>query len=149
MMSMKIFIDADACPVTSLAIEIAKEYGIGCTLICDTSHVIARNDVEKIIVSKGNDSADFALVNRISKGDIAITQDYGLAAMCLAKGAYAINQNGMEYTDANIDMLLFSRHEAKKVRMAGGRLKGPKARTKAQDEEFEKAFIKLIEKAVL
>ncbi len=145
---MKIYIDADACPVVDIAIKIAKSRGIEVTLLCDTSHVMQRDGASCITVDKGADSVDFMLVNMIGKGDIAITQDYGLAAMCLAKGAYAINQNGMEYTDSNIDMLLFSRHEAKKVRMAGGRLKGPKARTKAQDEEFEKAFVKLIEKAV-
>ena len=143
---MKIFIDADACPVVDIALRIAKEKGIEVTLLCDTSHIMKRDGVKCITVDKGADSVDFVLVNMISKGDIAITQDYGLAAMCLAKGAYAINQNGMEYTDSNIDMLLLSRHEAKKVRMAGGRLKGPKARTKSQDEEFEQAFIKLTEK---
>ena len=143
---MKIFIDADACPVCSLAIDIAKEYGIECTLICDTSHVISRDDVEKIIVSKGNDSADFALVNRISSGDIAITQDYGLACMCLGKKAYIINQNGLEYTNDNIVYLMETRHEAKKLRMSGKRLKGPKPRTREQDEAFCKSFRALIER---
>ena len=63
---MKIFIDADACPVTDKAINIANEYGIECTIICDTSHVFSRDDVKKIVVSKGNDSADFSIVNAIS-----------------------------------------------------------------------------------
>ncbi len=145
---MKIYIDADACPVVDIAIRIAAKKGIEVTMLCDTAHIIKREGVQCITVDKGADSVDFVLVNMINKGDIAITQDYGLAAMCLAKGAYAINQNGMEYSHSNIDMLLLSRHESKKVRMAGGRLKGPKARTKAQDEEFQKKFIKLIEKAV-
>jgi len=141
---MRLYIDADACPVTGTAIEISKEYGIPCTLICDTSHIITREDVEKVIVSKGNDSADYALVNRIKNGDIAITQDYGLACMCLGKKAFVINQNGLEYTNENIIYLMETRHAAKKARMSGKRLKGPKPRTKEQDESFEKNFRSLI-----
>ncbi|MBR3994727.1 MAG: YaiI/YqxD family protein [Clostridia bacterium] len=145
---MKIFIDADACPVTDIAIKIAKEYNLECTVICDTSHIISREDVKKIIVSKGNDSADFALVNMISKGDIAITQDYGLACMCLGKRALVINQNGLEYTNDNIMYLMETRHAAKKLRMSGKHLKGPKPRSKEQDIMFEANFRKLIERCI-
>lgn len=145
---MKVYIDADACPVIDIAVEISKEYCLECTLICDSSHVISRKDVEKVIVSKGNDSADFALVNLISKGDIAITQDYGLACMCLGKKAYVINQNGLEYTDDNIVYLMESRHAAKKLRMSGKHLKGPKPRKKEQDSAFEHSFRSLIERLI-
>jgi len=80
----------------------------------------------------------------IQKGDIAITQDYGLAAMCLARGAVPISQDGMIYSDSNIDALLMQRHTAKKIRKAGGRLKGPGKRTKEQDIAFEQNLIKLL-----
>lgn len=96
-------------------------------------------------VSKGADSVDFRIVNLLERGDIVVTQDYGLAAMCLARGASALNQNGLIYTPDNIDVLLNSRYETKKIRMAGGRIKGPQKRRPEQNEEFEKAIEKMIE----
>ena len=94
--------------------------------------------------SKGADSVDFALVNMIKKGDVVITQDYGLAAMCLARLARVLSQNGMEYDSYNIDSLLLARHTAKKIRMAGGRLKGPKKRNVEQDEAFTNKLTEII-----
>lgn len=77
--------------------------------------------------SKGADSVDFALVNLVNSDDIVITQDYGLAAMCLARGARPLSQDGMEYTAEDIDSLLLARHTAKKIRNSGGRLKDRKS----------------------
>ena len=142
---MELFIDADGCPVTNIAIALAKEYGVPCTLICDTAHEMRREGAKTITVSKGADSADFALVNLVRKGDLVVTQDYGLAAMCLSRGAVPIHQDGMVYTNDNIDGLLFFRAAAKKVRNAGGRLKGPSKRTRDQDRAFEAALRRLLE----
>ncbi len=142
---MRIIIDADACPVTDIAVRIAKENSLECVLICDTAHRLEREGCETITVDRGADSVDFRLVNMLSAGDIAVTQDYGLAAMCLSKRANAVNQNGLIFTDKNIDQLLFTRYVGKKVRAAGGRTKGPAKRTAEQDIAFEKALKKLIE----
>lgn len=142
---MELFIDADGCPVTNIAIALAKEYKIPCTLLCDTAHELRRDGARTITVSKGADSVDFALVNLVRKGDLVVTQDYGLAAMCLSRGAVPIHQDGMVYTDDNIDGLLFFRAAAKKVRNAGGRLKGPSKRTRDQDRAFEAALRRLLE----
>ena len=142
---MELFIDADGCPVTNITIALAKEYGVPCTLICDTAHEMRREGAKTITVSKGADSADFALVNLVRKGDLVVTQDYGLAAMCLSRGAVPIHQDGMVYTNDNIDGLLFFRAAAKKVRNAGGRLKGPSKRTRDQDRAFEAALRRLLE----
>lgn len=141
---MKIIIDADACPVTDIAVRIAKESSIECVLVCDTAHRLEREGCETVMVDKGADSVDFRLVNMLSAGDIAVTQDYGLAAMCLSKRANALNQNGLIFTDKNIEQLLFTRYVGKKVRAAGGRTKGPSKRTAEQDIAFEKALKKLI-----
>lgn len=89
---------------------------------------------------------DFALVDSVRPGDVVVTQDYGLAAMCLARSALALSQDGMDYTADNIDALLLSLHTAKKIRGAGGRLKGPAKRTAAQDEAFSEALIKLLQR---
>ena len=142
---MNLFIDADGCPVTNIAIALAKKYCVPCTLICDTAHEMCREGAVTITVSKGADSADFALVNLVRPGDIVVTQDYGLAAMCLSRGAVPIHQDGMVYTNDNIDGLLFFRAAAKKVRNAGGRLKGPSKRTKEQDRAFEATLSRLLE----
>jgi len=134
---MTIFIDADGCPVVDITVRLAAQAKIDCVIICDTAHIFEKPGAKTITVSKGNDSVDFTLVNMIAKGDIVVTQDYGLAAMCLARGAVPINQNGMVYSDNNIDSLLMQRYTAKKIRMAGGRVKGPAKRTQAQNQAFE------------
>ncbi len=142
---MKLLIDADACPVTDIALGCAKEYNINdCVLICDTSHLIERKGAKTVIVSKGSDSADFALVNLVENGDVVVTQDYGLAAMCLAKNAKVLNQNGLIFTDYNIGTLLEQRHLSKKIRMSGGRTKGPPKRTKQQDDDFLVSLKKIL-----
>jgi hypothetical protein len=109
---------------------------------------MARAGATTVTVLRGADSADFALVNRVQAGDIVITQDYGLAAMALARWAYALNQNGMAYTDENIDALLLARHTAREVRMAGGRTKGPPKRTAAQDAAFRAALEALLARLI-
>ena len=144
---MKILVDADACPVVDLTVREAKARNIPVTLITDTAHVLNRTDAEVITMEKGSDSADFKLVNLVQKGDLVVTQDYGLAAMVLAKGGRALNQNGMIYSEQNMDTLLFTRHIAKKVRMAGGRTKGPHKRTKEQDEDFLRTLQRMLEEA--
>ncbi len=144
---MKLLIDADACPVVDIALKISKENNIEkSVLLCDTAHLIEREGAETIIVSKGADSADFRLVNLLKAGDIVVTQDYGLSAMCLAKKAYALNQNGLIFNENNIDSLLEKRYINKKIRMAGGRTKGPAKRTSEQDKEFEKSLKLIFEK---
>ncbi|MCM3710228.1 YaiI/YqxD family protein [Sporosarcina luteola] len=137
---MMIFVDADGCPVINETISIAKQFNLPCTLICDTAHEMHREGAETIIVSKGADAVDFVLVNKVQKGDIVVTQDYGLAAMVLAKQGHPIDQNGRLYTNENIDQLLYARHAAQKIRMAGGRLRGPKKRSKESNEKFKLNF---------
>lgn len=145
---MKIFIDADGCPVIAETIKIANTYSIECTLITDTAHDFSKYNIQTITVSKGADSVDFALVNIIEKGDIVITQDYGLAAMCIARQAIPINQNGIIYNNSNIDGMLFTRYLSKKIRMSGGRIKGPAKRNTKNDELFEKALQQVIEQNI-
>lgn len=143
---MQIFIDADACPVVKHAEEIAKQHKIKVTLLCDTNHVLNSDYSEVCIIGAGADAVDFALVNKCGKGDIVITQDYGVAAMALGKGSFSINQNGRWYTNENIDQLLMERHIAKCARKASSKnhLKGPRKRTKEDDLRFCESFEKLI-----
>jgi len=142
---MKILIDADGCPVVDITVKLGQKYNIETIIMCDTSHIINKVGVETIVLSKGIDSVDFALVNKVSKGDIIVTQDYGLAAMALSKGGHPINQNGMIYSNENIDQLLFKRHLSKKIRNSGHKIKGPKKRSKENDIKFKNSLTLLIE----
>lgn len=124
---MKILVDADACPVTRIVEQIAKREDIPCVLLCDTNHVLSSDYSEVKIIGAGADAVDFALLNLCQRGDLVVTQDYGVAAMILGKGAYGIHQSGRWYTNQNIDQLLMERYLAKKARMGKGKhhLKGP------------------------
>lgn len=142
---MQILIDADGCPVTDIAVKLSKEYALPCLILCDTAHFFQRTGATTLVFDKGADSVDFALVGRVSPGDIVVTQDYGLASMAIAKGATVLHQDGWEYTPYNIDALLLQRHEARKHRASGGRFKGPKKRTREQDAAFEAALRSLLQ----
>lgn len=142
---MKIVIDADACPVTDIALREACRFGYEGIIVCDNAHFIERENVLTVVVDKGADSADLKIANIITRGDIVVTGDYGLAALCLGKGARALNHNGLIYTDKNIENLLYSRFVSKKARLSGARTKGPPKRTAEDDRSFLGALISLLE----
>ena len=121
-----ILIDADGCPVVDLTVRIGRVHGVPVKILCDTAHRIEREGAETLVFDKGADSVDFALVNRVQPGDIVITQDYGLASMCLAR-----------------------RHENKKLLRAGKHPKGPAKRTREQDEAFVEVLKSMLGNASL
>ena len=139
-----VLIDADGCPVVDPTIRICRACSVPVLILCDTAHRIERDGAETMVFDKGADSVDFALVNRVRPGDVVITQDYGLAAMCLSRRARVLNQNGLEYTADNIDGLLEQRHHSKKLLRAGKHLKGPAKRTKEQDEAFGETLERML-----
>jgi uncharacterized protein YaiI (UPF0178 family) len=141
---MKILVDADACPVKEIIVKEAKSRGIGVTMFIDTSHILNDGYSKIITVDKARDSADFALIAQAHSGDIVVTQDFGVAAMALTVGAYAINQNGLIFTKDNIDALLNERHISQKIRRAGGRTSNHPKRTHENDLEFKEKFLKLL-----
>lgn len=143
---MKIFVDADACPVVRIVEEVAEKYRVDVVLLCDTNHILASDYSEVIVVGAGADAVDYKLISICNKGDIVVSQDYGVAAMALGKGAYAIHQSGKWYTNENIDQMLMERHLNKKARRSSHRnhVKGPKKRTEEDDERFAQSFEKLV-----
>lgn len=143
---MQIYVDADACPVVGIVEEIAEKYKIPVTLLCDTNHVLHSEYSDVIVVGAGADAVDYKLIGVCHKGDIVVSQDYGVAAMALGKGAYAIHQSGRWYTDDNMDQMLMERHLNKKARRSSRKnhVKGPKKRTKEDDERFVQSFEKMI-----
>lgn len=147
---MTVLVDADACPVTRLATEIAKKHGVPVKILCDTNHVMTSDYAEVETVSAGADAVDFRIANLCKKSDVVVTQDYGVAAMALSKGAFAIHQSGMVYDNENIDRLLFQRFLTKEIRRSSSKnhLKGPKKRTNVDDKAFAESFEKLILKGM-
>ncbi|MDE5781678.1 MAG: YaiI/YqxD family protein [Lachnospiraceae bacterium] len=143
---MKIYVDADACPVIDIVEQVANNYNTPVVLLCDTNHVLYSDYSEVKIIGAGADAVDFALINLCNESDIVVTQDYGVAAMALGKGAYAIHQSGKWYTNNNIDQMLMERHLNKKARRASGKshLKGSKKRTNEDDVRFRQSFEKLL-----
>ena len=139
---MHIYVDADACPVIRIVENIARKYNIETTLICDTNHVLTSDYSDVVTVSAG----DFKLVNLCTRDDIVVTQDYGVAAMALSKGAYAIHQSGKWYTNDNIDQMLMQRHITKCAKRASSKkhIKGHKKRSNEDNIHFAESFEKLV-----
>ena len=141
---MRILVDADACPVKNIIIKIAKNKNIPVIMFIDTSHIIDDGYSKVITVDKQRDSVDLCLINQATVKDIVVTQDYGVAIMAIGKGAKAMNQNGMLYTEDNIDRLMLERHLSQKIRRSGGRTSGPRKRKKEDDIKFEDSLKNLL-----
>lgn len=120
---LTIRVDADACPaaVRSQIERLARQYGTGLVFYIDDSHELHPAYGEVCQVGQGRDAVDFMLANQTKTSDIVITQDYGLAALVIARRARAIHPLGMIYSESNIDRLLLERHLAAKARQAGER----------------------------
>lgn len=144
---MIIYIDADACPVQQETIQIAKLEHIQVVLVKSYSHFSVAHypsHVDTIYVDKGRDMADLKIVQLATTNDIVITQDYGLATLCLQKGCHVLHHNGFQFNERNIEQLLAARHASAMARRAGKRTKGPKA---FSDEKRAK-FIQLLKEII-
>jgi uncharacterized protein len=142
---MRIIVDGDACPGISIIENIAKKYNLPLIVYCDINHYINLDYGEVKVVDSGFQSVDMYVVNTCKSNDVVISQDYGVAAICLGKGAHLLNPKGNFYTEENIDRMLEQRHISQKIRRAGGRTSNPKKRTKEDDIRLEKNLIKIIE----
>jgi len=142
---MKILVDGDACPTKDIIVREAKSRNIPVIVVIDTSHEYSDGYSRVITVDKEKESADIKIINLTLPKDIVITQDFGLAAMALAKGASALDFNGNKFTDENIDELLFKRHLGGKIRRGGGKTNTIKKRTKKDNINFEKELLKLMD----
>jgi len=142
---MKIIIDGDACPGISIIEKVAENYKVPVTIYCDIHHFIQSDYSQVKIVDSGFQSVDMYVMNETKEGDVIISQDYGVAAICLSKKAKVINPKGFIYDEKNIDRLLEERHLSQKIRRGGGKTSNPKKRTEEDDLRLEKNLIKLIE----
>lgn len=156
-----IYIDADACPVTAEALAVARKSRVPVVIAGNSTQNLARHIrrgdpreqadgfwADTLPVGVGADAADFAIVQELEPGDIVVTQDIGLAAMALGRGARAIGVRGRVYTLATIDLDLHIRHEEKKVRRQGGRTRGPAVFEDDDRERFVANLQRLVDEAL-
>lgn len=147
---MKIFVDADACPVAvrkSLQSKFSRN-GISIYFVASYNHQFEHfpGNIHRIVVDAHREAADMYLLNHVSKGDIVITQDIGLASVLLSKNAYVISFAGKRYTNDAIDEQLFFRHINSKRRRAGLKTKGPKKYTLYDLQKFESTLDDILTK---
>jgi len=116
---MIIIVDGDGCEGRGIIEEVANTYKVPLKIYCDIHHVINLEYGEVIIMDSGFQAVDMKVANEAKKGDIVVTQDYGVAAMVLGKKSYAISPRGYIFSENNIDKLLFERHISAKVRRGG------------------------------
>ena len=153
-----LFIDADACPVTREAIDCARKARIPCVVVADSGHNLLKhvraNDpteprggfwVRTISVQQGQDSADFAIVCELEPDDVVVTQDLGLAAMVLGRGARAIGVRGEVYDKYTIDALLLVRHAEKEARRNPRRHSTPKGGPRQFSNANRRHFVTQLE----
>lgn len=142
----KIIIDGDSCPVREIIFRVAYEKLIPVLVVASVSHIMAAapGDVTFVSVDNIPQAADIAIINRVVRGDIVVTGDYGLASVILSKGATPVSPRGYRFTHENIDNLLLKRHVEAKIRRSGGKTKGPKAFTQQDRQTFEETLKKLI-----
>ncbi|WP_425446092.1 YaiI/YqxD family protein [Dethiothermospora halolimnae] len=144
---MKIIVDGDACPVKDIILQISKEYSISTVFIVSINHILSANDgIEIKYCDNYSQSVDIEIVNTVSKGDIVVTNDYGLASLVISKNCYCISPKGNIFNKDNIDNYLLRRHISMIERKKGTKTKGPKKRNKQDDIRFKEGLIKLIEK---
>lgn len=143
---MRIVIDGDGSPVKDTAIALAEKRQVPVVIVTSIDHYTTKKYpafVSLIYVDKGQDSADYKIVGLLQKGDLLITQDYGLASLSLAK-ARVLHQSGMEYTVSTIDQLLEQRYLGARLRKAGQKTKGPKPYTEADRTRFKESLARLL-----
>lgn len=145
---MKILIDADACPVIDITMQIAAEYGIEVILVADFNHEFTVKDAQIIQVAQGADSSDHKIFSLTQKNDIVITSDGGLANLVLGKQAVPVSFSGFIYSLDNIDSVLMTRYLNAKARKAKHHFKNMAKRTEADDENYIAALVNVIEKNV-
>jgi len=137
---MKIIIDADACPkaVLNICLKLGHQYDIQVWTVASFNHNIESD--HHTIVDGAPQETDLKVINLAEKGDIAVTQDWGLAAMLLGKKVRSLSPAGREFQLETIDFMLEERETKAKFRRSGGRTKGPKKRTKAEDHKFSQCL---------
>ncbi|WP_195572707.1 YaiI/YqxD family protein [Paenibacillus sp. 1001270B_150601_E10] len=143
-----IIVDADACPVKDEIQRVSHDYHVDVLFVA--SYAAYMHDqpqldrVKWVFVDQDYQAADMYIANHARSEDIIVTNDYGLAALCLPRGAKVLTPRGKELDASNLDDLLTSRHVAAKARRAGQKTKGPKPMTDDDRKFFQHKLTKLL-----
>jgi len=144
---MKIWVDADACPVVikEILFKAAQRTGVHLTLVANHSiRIPASRNIKFLQVTQGFDIADNEIVKRVNENDLVITGDIPLAAEAIEKGAYALNPRGELYTADNIKAILNMRDFMDTMRSSGINTGGPSALSQADRQSFANHLDKLL-----
>lgn len=148
---MKIYIDGDGAPVKNDVIRIAKDFDLPVVIVTSFDHYTTKEYppyVKFVYVDKGQDAADYKIVELIRKNDVLITQDYGLASLVLGKKARVLHQSGLEYTNENIGSMLEQRYQSAVLRKAGIRPKGTGSFADEERDNFRRKLRKVLEESL-
>lgn len=145
-MKIEIYVDADAAPrdVVQTTKEEGQRFAATVWTVSSINHHFEGET--HITVDAHPQAVDMEIVRRVKQNTktVVVTQDYGLAALALGKGAKAISPRGLVFTELNIDRLLFERELHAHERKMTGRSKGPKARTKEDMQSFRQHLTQLL-----
>jgi len=141
---MKILVDADACPKTVLQIclSLGREQEVPVWTVASFAHRIESD--HHIVVGNDPQEVDIKLINLTDPGDVVVTQDWGLAAIVLGRGARCLSPAGREFHSDRMAFLLEEREAKARARRAGGRTKGPRKRTTVDDQHFESSLRRIL-----
>jgi uncharacterized protein YaiI (UPF0178 family) len=124
--AIRIFVDADACPVKNEVYKVAERYGLKVFIVANSFMNVPRSDmIERVIVPDGPDIADDWIAERAGGSDIVITADIPLARRCVRNGAVVISPTGKPFDDNSMGMALATRDLMTDLRSAGATTRGP------------------------
>jgi hypothetical protein len=147
---IRVFVDADACPVKDAVVRVAERHQLRVVMVSNSWMRLPESPcLERRVVPEGPDAADDWIAEHIGSNDIAVTQDIPLAARCLAKGASALSPMGKPFTDANIGMALAMRGLMQELRESSA-IKGSNPAFTAKDRSrFLQELEMLVRRALL
>lgn len=141
---MRLLIDGDGCPNRKAVIDLASHYEIETILFVDFAHMIVDDRIQIVSCDVGKDSVDQQIVAYVQAGDVVITQDYGLAGLCLMKDAIVLHVSGKRITESNMNNLLEYRYLGYVSRKNDKHIKGPKKRSKKASQIFLRELEKIL-----
>jgi len=146
--AIRIFVDADACPVKDECYKVAARYGLKTFVVSNSFMQVPRTPlIEQVVVDAGPDVADDWIAERIAPGDIAITNDIPLAERVLQAGGQAISPKGKPFTIDSIGSAIAQRAIMEQLRSTGEFTGGPKAFDRNDRSKFLQALDEAVQRA--